>query len=271
MEYDSEYMQKHNEDLNTTLIFVCFCFLPCHHAALTAFLRLVCSPPSAPHSSSPSSQNLSQTPASGRKPISEQFSSASTGPSLQTKILPLPQRGTVPLYVSLLMSLLAAFIAMLGKQWLNRYLRHTGGSVIERCGDRQRKFDGLRNGPSAYSWKVSPPCSRLPSFSSPVACRSTCGRSTSPSPASLHSSLFSKSSSTLGSWLPVCTSSYEGSFQTSASMLPESHKWWDNPEIADKRLRQTSPRSSTPLGGTSRSCWRAYFCLTAPRLSTPLG
>ena len=24
-EYDTEYMQKYNEDLNTTLIFVCFC------------------------------------------------------------------------------------------------------------------------------------------------------------------------------------------------------------------------------------------------------
>jgi len=32
---------------------------------------------------------------------------------------------------------------MLGKQWLNRYRRHAGGSIIERCGDRQRKFDGL--------------------------------------------------------------------------------------------------------------------------------
>jgi len=32
---------------------------------------------------------------------------------------------------------------MLGKQWLNRYRRHSGGSTIERCGDRQRKFDGL--------------------------------------------------------------------------------------------------------------------------------
>jgi len=34
------------------------------------------------------------------------------------------------MYASLLMSLLAAFVAMLGKQWLNRYLRHAGGSVI---------------------------------------------------------------------------------------------------------------------------------------------
>jgi hypothetical protein len=45
------------------------------------------------------------------------------------------------------MSLLAAFVAMLGKQWLNRYLRHAGGSMVERCGDRQRKFDGLQKWP----------------------------------------------------------------------------------------------------------------------------
>jgi len=45
------------------------------------------------------------------------------------------------------MSLLAAFVAMLGKQWLNRYLRNSGGSMIERCGDRQRKFDGLEKWP----------------------------------------------------------------------------------------------------------------------------
>jgi hypothetical protein len=45
------------------------------------------------------------------------------------------------------MSLLAAFVAMLGKQWLNRYLRHAGGSMIERCGDRQRKLDGLEKWP----------------------------------------------------------------------------------------------------------------------------
>ena len=51
------------------------------------------------------------------------------------------------MYASLLISLLAAFIAMLGKQWLNRYLRNSGGSMIERCGDRQRKFDGLEKWP----------------------------------------------------------------------------------------------------------------------------
>ena len=48
------------------------------------------------------------------------------------------------LYASLLISLLAALVAMLGKQWLNQYLRHAGGSMIERCGDRQQKFNGLQ-------------------------------------------------------------------------------------------------------------------------------
>jgi len=51
------------------------------------------------------------------------------------------------MYASLMISLLAAFVAMLGKQWLNRYLRNSGGSVIERCGDRQRKCDGLEKWP----------------------------------------------------------------------------------------------------------------------------
>ena len=54
---------------------------------------------------------------------------------------------TCLIYASLLISLLAAFIAMLGKQWLNRYLRHSGGSMIERCGDRQRKCNGLKKWP----------------------------------------------------------------------------------------------------------------------------
>ena len=54
---------------------------------------------------------------------------------------------TCLMYASLLISLLAAFIAMLGKQWLNRYLQNSGGSMIERCGDRQRKFDGLEKWP----------------------------------------------------------------------------------------------------------------------------
>jgi len=57
---------------------------------------------------------------------------------------------TCLMYASLLVSMLAAFVAMLGKQWLNWYLRNSGGSMIERCGDRQRKCDGLEKWPLHY-------------------------------------------------------------------------------------------------------------------------
>jgi len=43
--------------------------------------------------------------------------------------------------------MLAAFLAILGKQWLNRYIKCQGGSAAERCGDRQRKLNGLRRWP----------------------------------------------------------------------------------------------------------------------------
>lgn len=49
-----------------------------------------------------------------------------------------------PLYASLAASLLAAFLTVLGKLWLYRYMRGTGGSVIERCQDRQRNADGMK-------------------------------------------------------------------------------------------------------------------------------
>ena len=47
------------------------------------------------------------------------------------------------LYASLATSLFTAFIAMLGKQWINRYLRNRGGSAVDKSRNRQRKLDGL--------------------------------------------------------------------------------------------------------------------------------
>ena len=48
------------------------------------------------------------------------------------------------LYASLAASLLSAFLAMLGKQWLNRYASiDMRGSAIERSQNRQRKLDGV--------------------------------------------------------------------------------------------------------------------------------
>ena len=59
-----------------------------------------------------------------------------------------PPRTTVQvqaiLFASLAASLFSAFLAMLGKQWLNRYASaDLRGSVIERCRNRQRKLDGI--------------------------------------------------------------------------------------------------------------------------------
>ena len=48
------------------------------------------------------------------------------------------------LFSSLAASLLAALVAMLGKQWLNRYSEaDVRGSLIDRSRDRQRKIDGM--------------------------------------------------------------------------------------------------------------------------------
>ena len=48
------------------------------------------------------------------------------------------------LYASLAASLFSAFLAMLGKQWLNRYASiDMRGSAVERSQNRQRKLDGV--------------------------------------------------------------------------------------------------------------------------------
>ena len=48
------------------------------------------------------------------------------------------------LYASLAISLFSAFLAMLGKQWLNRYdSADMRGTVVERSQNRQRKLDGI--------------------------------------------------------------------------------------------------------------------------------
>ena len=90
MEYDTEYMAKYNEDLNTTLIFVRVFLLSFSHHSVDRVLRLVCSRRSVPPSSSMSSPSSSQIPPNGPKPTSAQSSSASTDPLLPVKTPLLP-------------------------------------------------------------------------------------------------------------------------------------------------------------------------------------
>jgi hypothetical protein len=175
------------------------------------------------------------------------------------------------LYASLLMSLLAAFVAMLGKQWLNRYLRHTGGSAIERCGDRQRKFDGLEKWP--FRWFIE----SLPIMLQIALLLLACGLSRYMWSVNTSVARVVISFTVLGFLFYIGivvagTSSYECPFQTPASMAlrhlrdSETVRKW-----LSACLQPTSYPSSTPLVGTLRSCWRACLCPTPPRSSTPLG
>jgi hypothetical protein len=71
------------------------------------------------------------------------------------------------LFASLLLSLLATFVTTLGKRWLNRYLQHAGGSIIEQGNHHQRKFDRLQQ--RSFPFVIeSLPMLRLLSFSLPV-------------------------------------------------------------------------------------------------------
>ena len=69
-----------------------------------------------------------------------------TNPSSTIWTGPPPEIVTVQslLYASLATSLFAAFLAMLGKQWVNHYLRNHGGSTADKSRDRQRKLDGFQ-------------------------------------------------------------------------------------------------------------------------------
>ena len=151
-EYDKDSMDKYDEDLDTTLIFVRFC-VPCIAIRVDHITQAGLF--SAVSSAFVIDVQLKLEPDSGER--SEAYLRAilltinqSISPGEVPALPPTwggPRREVVTtldlLYASLLMSLLAAFVAMLGKQWVKRYLRHIGGSIVERCGDRQRKYDGL--------------------------------------------------------------------------------------------------------------------------------
>jgi len=78
-------------------------------------------------------------------PRREQFPLPDANSGSVTWTGPPPEIVTVQslLYASLATSLFAPFLAMLGKQWVNRYLRNRGGSAADKNRDRQRKLDGL--------------------------------------------------------------------------------------------------------------------------------
>ena len=151
-EYDKEFLKKYDEDLNTTLIFVSFAenFQRLHanlgyqaglfSAVTSAFIIEV---------DSQLKPDPGDETAALLRVLIYEINNATFGDNVPT----LPQwTGPPPtmvhvqaiLFASLAISLLSAFLAMLGKQWLNRYApADMRGSAIERSHNRQRKLDGI--------------------------------------------------------------------------------------------------------------------------------
>jgi len=86
-EYDTDYIKKYDEDLNTTLIFVRRPS-PAPVNYLTCSCRQVCSLPSVPLSSSMSIRTSNPIPTSNPLPSSARSSSLSISPSSPARLLP---------------------------------------------------------------------------------------------------------------------------------------------------------------------------------------
>ena len=150
-EYDREFLKNCDEDLNTTLIFVSYA-----HRSNTRLLTWT----QAGLFSAVTSAFIIQV-HSGLQPDPTEETAAllrvllykMDNTAFGGDIPSIPQWTGPPrtivhvqaiLYTSLAASLFSAFLAMLGKQWLNRYAStNIRGTAIERSQDRQWKLDGV--------------------------------------------------------------------------------------------------------------------------------
>ena len=150
-EYDREFMEKYDEDLNTTLIFV--------SSVWCSGVRVLTLPQAGLFSAVTSAfiidvqSELRSDPNDETAALLRVLIYKTDNTTFGNDIPPLPQWTGPPqmivqvqavLYASLTVSLLSAFLAMLGKQWLNRYAStDLRGTAIERSQNRQRKLDGI--------------------------------------------------------------------------------------------------------------------------------
>jgi Family of unknown function (DUF6535) len=168
-QHDDEFIERHNSDLDVLLIFV---RAPFFALTLTQFKRIV----QAGLFSAVSSAFIVNMESS-LSPIASDTTNAllmilintinSTTFPAQQAVLPVwngPNPTTIWIqtlaYTSLSSSLLAAFGAVLGKQWLGHFKtsRFGRGALHERCQRRQKKLDALE------TWYFSTIISTLPVF-----------------------------------------------------------------------------------------------------------
>jgi hypothetical protein len=150
-EYDREFMKKYDEDLNTTLIFVSSVPSSGVHSLTGSQAGLLSAVTSAfiieVHS------HLQQDPNDETAALLRVLLYKIDNTTFGNDVPTLPQWTGPPrtivhvqaiLFASLAASLFSAFLAMLGKQWLNRYASiDKRGTAIERSQNRQRKLDGI--------------------------------------------------------------------------------------------------------------------------------
>ncbi|KAF9643511.1 hypothetical protein BDM02DRAFT_3104311, partial [Thelephora ganbajun] len=134
-DYDRDYAGKYDEDLNTSLIFAGL-----FSAVSSAFIIDVQSKlePSSNDLTAAYLRILIHTMNNSLFPDEDPSSITWTGPPADIVTV------QSLLYASLATSLFAAFLGMLGKQWVSRYLRNHGGSAVDKSRDRQQKLDGLK-------------------------------------------------------------------------------------------------------------------------------
>ncbi|KAK6978060.1 hypothetical protein R3P38DRAFT_3411301, partial [Favolaschia claudopus] len=132
-EYDKEFQARYGDDLNTSLIFAGL-----FSAVSSAFIIQI-QTQFQPDSNGPIQITLALLNQNGSSIPSQLSTDSNTAPSTLVVI------SQCLLYVSLFSTLMAALLAVLGKQWLLHY-DSVGqrGTIIERGMDRQRKFDGIK-------------------------------------------------------------------------------------------------------------------------------
>jgi len=152
-DFDRDYVRKYDEDLNTSLIFVSRQLPLCAQdsdvglgqaglfsAVSSAFIIDVQSKlePDPNDMTAAYMRILIHAVNGSLYPDADPSAAIWTGPP--SRIVTVQSL----LYASLATSLFSAFLAMLGKQWINRYLRNRGGSTADKSRERQRKLDGLQ-------------------------------------------------------------------------------------------------------------------------------
>lgn len=147
-EHDRDFEMKNDEDLNTTLIFAGL-----FSAVASTFIIYIQSGlgPDYEQMNNTLLTMLLDSTAGNLSPDYPDLIPQWSGPDLATVQV------QCILYASLFVTLLAAFLAMLGKQWLNCYRKNeVHGSGADKCRMRERKLTGVE------AWKFDLVIQSLP-------------------------------------------------------------------------------------------------------------